>query len=193
MSYQAQDYSSLLGMQGFSEKLLQNHFSLYNGYIENANLIMESIERLLAEGHAATVKVATLRRSMVRESDSMGLHELYFENLGGQRDIRLDSPLVEKMEENFGSYEAWKADFKATASIYGVGWAMLCIDNTNGKLNNFWIDEHQVGHSVDRTPLLVLDAWEHSYLLDYGLKRSDYIETFFKNIDWDIVDKRVKG
>jgi len=193
MSYQAQDYSALLGMQGFSEKLLQNHFSLYNGYIKNANLIMESFERLLAEGHATKVKAAALRRSMVRESDSMVLHELYFENLGGQRDIRLDSLLVAKMEENFGSYEAWEADFKATASIYGVGWAMLCIDNSNGKLNNFWIDEHQVGHSVDRTPLLVLDAWEHSYMLDYGLKRSDYIESFFKNIDWDIVDRRVKG
>ncbi|MBP2628094.1 MAG: Manganese/iron superoxide dismutase [Firmicutes bacterium] len=193
MSYQAQDYSDLFGMQGFSEQLLKNHFTLYNEYAKNANEIMESLDRLLAEGQAETLEFASLKNRMGWESDSMSLHELYFENLGGRSAISLDSSLVKKIEENFGSYEAWEADFRATASIGGVGWAMLCQDNSTGTLNNFWIDEHHVGHSVDRTPLLVLDAWEHSYMLDYGLKRPDYIENFLKNIDWDVVNKRVKG
>jgi len=69
----------------------------------------------------------------------------------------------------------------------------LCQDNSNGTLNNFWIDEDHVGHSIERTPLVVLDAWEHSYMLDYGLNRRDYIENFLKNIDWDVVNRRVKG
>lgn len=193
MSYQVQDYSDLLGIQGFSEKLLKNHFILYNEYTKNVNRIMESLERLVAEGQTESVEYADLKQRMNWELDSMRLHELYFENLGGRSAISLVSPLVEKLKENFGSYEAWEEDFKATASIHGVGWAMLCQDNSNGTLNNFWIDEHHVGHSVDRTPLLVLDAWEHSYILDYGLKRPNYIETFLKNIDWDVVDRRVKG
>jgi len=193
MTYQAQDYSDLLGMQGFSEELLKNHFTLYDGYIKNANLITEHLERLLAQGQAETLKFAGLNRRMSWEFDSMRLHELYFENLGGESCISLVSPLVKKLEENFGSYEEWETDFKATASMRGVGWAMLCQDNSNGTLNNFWIDEDNVGHSIDRTPLLVLDVWEHSYMLDYGLKRLDYIETFLKNIDWDIVDRRLKG
>ena len=193
MSYQAQDYSDLFGIQGFSEKLLKNHFSLYNGYAKETNEIMESLECLLAEGQTETEKFASLKQRMNWELDSMRLHELYFENLGGQGVISLVSPLLEKLKDNFGSYEAWEEDFKATANIQGVGWAMLCQDNSNGTLNNFWIDEYHVGHSVDRTPLLVLDAWDHSYILDYGLKRTDYIETFFKNIDWDVVHRRVKG
>lgn len=193
MSYQVQNYSDLLGIQGFSEKLLKNHFTLYNGYAENANEMMESLECLLAEGQSEITEVAGLKQRMDRELDSMRLHELYFENLGGRSGISHVSPLMKKIEENFGSYQAWEEDFKATASIQGVGWAMLCQDNSNGTLNNFWIDEHHIGHSVDRTPLLVLDAWEHSYMLDYGLKRTDYIETFLKNIDWDVVDRRAKG
>ena len=193
MLYQAQDYSDLLGMQGFSENLLKNHFLLYKDYVKNANLIMEYRERLLAEGQAETVKFAGLGRRIGWEFDSMRLHELYFENLGGRSGISLVSPLMEKLEEDFGSYEAWETDFKATASIRGVGWAMLCQDNSNGTLNNFWIDEDHVGHSIERTPLVVLDAWEHSYMLDYGLNRRDYIENFLKNIDWDVVNRRVKG
>lgn len=193
MSYQAQDYSNLLGMQGFSENLLKNHFTVYNGYVKNANQITESLGCLVAERQAENLDFAGLKDRMGWEFASMRLHELYFENLGGRNSISHVSPLMEKLEENFGSYEAWEEDFKATASIHGVGWAMLCQDNSNGTLNNFWIDEHHVGYSVDHTPLLVLDAWDHSYMLDYGLNRPDYIKNFLKNIDWDVVDRRVKG
>jgi Fe-Mn family superoxide dismutase len=193
MSYQVQDFSDLLGMQGFSDTLLKNHFTLYNGYVKNTNIIMESLTRSLAAGQADSIEYAGLKRRLGWETDGMRLHELYFENLGGQSALSIGSPLVEKLEKDFGSYEAWEEDFKATASIRGVGWAILYQDNTNGTLNNFWIDEHHVSHPVDRSPLLVLDAWEHSYMLDYGLKRAEYIENFFKNIDWTVVVKRMKA
>lgn len=193
MLYQAQDYSDLLGMQGFSDTLLKNHFTLYNGYIKNTNQIIESLTRSVAAGQADTTEYAGLKRRLGWETDGMHLHELYFENLGGQGALGLGSPLVERLEKDFGSYEAWEEDFKATASMRGVGWSILYQDNINGTLNNFWIDEHHVGHPADRTPLLVLDAWEHSYMLDYGLKRTEYIENFFKNIDWTVVVTRMKA
>jgi Fe-Mn family superoxide dismutase len=191
MSYQSQDYGYLLGMQGFSEALLHNHFALYNGYVRNTNKIAASLEGLVAEGQVDSLDYAGLMRRLGREYNGMRLHELYFENLGGQGRISLDSPLVEKLAEDFGSYEAWEEDFKTTASMRGIGWAVLYQDNNNGRLNNCWIDEHQVGHSLDRKPLLVLDAWEHSYMLDYGLRRPEYLENFFKNINWNVVTKRL--
>ena len=191
MSYQAQDYGHLLGMQGFSETLLHNHFTLYNGYVKNMNTIAATLEGLVAEGQTDTPEYSSLKHRLGWEYDGMRLHELYFENLGGQNKMNLRSCLVEKLAENFGSYKAWEEDFKTTASIRGVGWAVLCQDNSNGKLNNFWIDEHQAGIPADRKPLLVLDAWEHSYMLDYGLKRPEYLENFFKNIDWNVVDRRL--
>lgn len=190
MSYQVKDYTWLIGMKGFSEKLLKNHFVLYQGYVKNTNKIMETLERLLAEGRSNTVEYSELKRRLAWEFDGMRLHELYFENLGGRGNIHGKTALIRKITENFGSYEAWEEDFKATASLRGIGWAVLYQDNSNGSLNNFWIDEHHIGHPVDRTPLLVLDAWEHAYILDYGLKRGDYIKAFFENIDWDVVARR---
>lgn len=190
MSYQVKDYTWLIGMPGFSEKLLKNHFVLYQGYVKNTNKIMETLERLLAEGRANTVEYSELKRRLAWEFDGMRLHELYFENLGGRGNIQGKATLLRKITESFGSYEAWEEDFKATASLRGIGWAVLYQDNSNGSLNNFWIDEHHIGHPVDRTPLLVLDAWEHAYILDYGLKRGEYIKAFFENIDWDVVSCR---
>ena len=190
MSYQVKDYTGLIGMKGFSEKLLKNHFTLYQGYVKNTNKIMETLERLLAEGRANTAEYSELKRRLGWEFDGMRLHELYFENLGGRGNIQGKMGLIQKIVENFGSSEAWEEDFKATASIRGIGWAVLYQDNQTGTLNNFWIDEHHIGHPVNRTPLLVLDAWEHAYILDYGLKRADYINVFFENIDWDVVARR---
>ena len=190
MLYYVKDYTYLLGMKGFSEKLLINHFSLYQGHVENTNKIIEKLERLLAEGRVDTIEYDELKRRMVWEFDGMRLHELFFENLGAHCTINDKSPLGRKIADDFGSYEAWEEDFRVTAAMRGIGWAVLYQDNCTGALNNFWVDEHHIGHPADRTPLLVFDAWEHAYMLDYGLKRADYIETFFKNIDWDVVAKR---
>lgn len=193
MTYQVKDYTGLIGMQGFSEKLLRNHFVLYQGYVKNTNKIMETLERLLAEGRTNTAEYSELKRRLAWEFNGMRLHELYFENLGGRGIIQGKTALMKKIVENFGSYEAWEEDFKATAGIRGVGWAVLYQDNSTGTLNNFWIDEHHIGHPVNRRALLVLDAWEHAYMLDYGLKRAEYIKVFFENIDWDVVARREKG
>lgn len=190
MPYQAKDYTWLIGIKGFSEKLLRNHFTLYQGYVKNTNKIVETLERLLAAGRANTVEYSELKRRLAWEFDGMRLHELYFENLGGRGVAKGKTRLMETIVRNFGSYEAWEEDFKATASIRGIGWAVLYQDNSTGTLNNFWIDEHHIGHPVDRKALLVLDAWEHAYLLDYGLKRGEYINVFFENIDWDVVGQR---
>ena len=104
----------------------------------------------------------------------------------------LGSALAKKMTEDFGSYEAWEKDFKTTGSMRGIGWTVLYQDSVAGKLYNFWINEHDVSHPAGCNPILILDVFEHAFMIDYGLKRADYVEAFFKNIDWKSLEGRVK-
>ena len=192
MTYTAKDFSKLLGMAGFSEVLLKNHFTLYQGYVTNTNKLLEILEQMLKEGKTGSPEYAELKRRFGWEFNGMRLHEFYFENLGGKTPFKADSPLGKKLAENFGSYEAWEKDFQATAAMRGIGWTTLYQDPTNGRLFNIWINEHDVGHPAGCIPILVFDAFEHAYMIDYGLKRADYIQAFFKNINWEQVEKRLK-
>jgi len=192
MAYTAKDYTKLLGMEGFSETLLKNHFTLYQGYVTNTNKLVDTLGQMLKEGRTGTPEYAELKRRFGWEFNGMRLHEYYFENLGGKGGLDKANALCKKISEDFGSYESWEKDFKATGTMRGIGWTVLYQDNVAGKLYNFWINEHDVGHPAGCTPLLVLDVFEHAFLIDYGLKRADYIEAFFKNIDWRAAGARLK-
>lgn len=192
MAYTAKDYAKLIGIPGFSETLLKNHFTLYQGYVTNTNKLLEALEVLLKEGKAATPEYAEMKRRLGWEFNGMRLHELYFENLGGVAKLAADGRLAKKLVESFGSYETWEKDFKATGSMRGIGWVGLYQDPTNGRLINFWINEHDVANPSGCTPLLIMDVFEHAFMLDYGLKRADYIEAFFRNIDWKAIEARLK-
>jgi len=192
MSYTAKDYSKLIGMEGFSETLLKNHFTLYQGYVTNTNKVLDTLQQMLRDGKTAIPEFAELKRRLGWEFNGMRLHEYYFENLGGREGINKSGKLGTKMTEDFGSYDAWEKDFKAVGTMRGIGWAVLYQDITNGKLINFWINEHDVSHPAGCNPVLILDIFEHAFMIDYGLKRADYIEAFFKNINWNVVEGRIK-
>lgn len=192
MAYAAKDYNKLIGMEGFSETILKNHFTLYQGYVTNTNKVMDTLAQMLADGKTAAPEFAELKRRLGWEFNGMRLHEYYFENLGGKSGFNKDSALAKKITESFGSCEAWEKDFKATGTMRGIGWVVLYQDNTNGRLMNFWVNEHDVSHPAGCSPLLIMDVFEHAFMIDYGLKRADYVEAFFKNIDWKAVEGRVK-
>ncbi len=192
MSYTAKDYAKLIGMQGFSETLLRNHFTLYQGYVTNTNKVMDILGQMLKEGKTAAPEFAELKRRLGWEFNGMRLHELYFENLGGKGEFNKSGKLANKFSEDFGNYEAWEKDFKGTGSMRGIGWCALYQDPASGKLVNFWINEHDVSHPAGCNPLLIMDVFEHAFMIDYGLKRGDYIESFFKNIDWKAVETRIR-
>ena len=192
MAYTAKDYSGLIGIEGFGETLLNNHFTLYQGYVTNTNKLLDSLAAMLKEGKMATLEYAELKRRMGFEFNGMRLHEYYFENLGGKGTLDKSGKLGKKLAEEFGSYEDWEKDFRATAAMRGIGWAILYQDNLTGMLLNQWINEHETGHPAGCTPLLVLDVFEHAFMIDYGLKRADYIEAFFKNINWGAVESRLR-
>jgi len=191
MPYSAKDYSKLIGMQGFSETLLKNHFTLYQGYVTNTNKVLDALAQMLKDGKTGTPEYAELKRRLGWEFDGMRLHEYYFENLGGKAGVPAGA-LAAKLAAEFGSVEAWEKDFRAVGAMRGIGWAVLYEDAAGGRLMNSWINEHDGGHPAGRRPLLIMDVFEHAFMIDYGLKRADYIESFFKNVDWAAVASRLK-
>jgi Fe-Mn family superoxide dismutase len=192
MAYTPKDFSKLFGMEGFSETLLKNHFTLYQGYVSNTNKVLDILTQMLQDGKTAAPEFAELKRRLGWEFNGMRLHEYYFENLGGKGGINKAGKLAKKLAEDFGSYELWEKDFKTVGTMRGIGWVALYQDTASGKLINFWINEHDVGHPAGCNPILIMDVFEHAFMIDYGLKRADYIEAFFKNINWESAEARLE-
>jgi Fe-Mn family superoxide dismutase len=191
-AYEPKDYSSLLGMEGFSDTLLKNHFTLYQGYVTNTNKLIDALAQMASDGRTSAPDYAELKRRLGWEFNGMRLHELYFGNLGAKSPLDKDGKLAKAMTAQYGSPEKWEADFRATGGLRGIGWTILYQDEASGRLFNQWINEHDGGHPAGCTPLLVLDVFEHAFMVDYGLKRADYIAAFFKNIDWKAVEGRTR-
>ncbi len=192
MPYTAKDYNKLIGMEGFSDTLLKNHFTLYQGYVTNTNKLADTLTQMAKDGKTATPEYAELKRRFGWEFDGMRLHEYYFENLGAKTAIDKNGKLGKKMADVFGGYEDWEKDFKGVGAMRGIGWTILYQDTNSGNLFNCWINEHDGGHLAGCHPILILDVFEHAFMIDYGLKRADYIEAFFKNINWPAVEARLK-
>jgi Fe-Mn family superoxide dismutase len=189
-SYKPRDFSYLKGMPGFSNALLDLHFSLYQGYVKNCQAVLDKLQSLENAGQERSLEWGALKRRLGWEFDGMRLHELYFENLGGKGEQKAASQMLKAIEMQFGSYQKWKEAFISTGMMRGIGWVILYHDPVEKKLINVWINEHDVGHLATSAPLLVMDVWEHAYITEYGLNREKYIKAFFDNIDWSIVDRR---
>ena len=191
MPYVAKDFGTLVGMDGFSETLLKNHFTLYQGYVTNTNKLSDLLGAMLAEGKTATPEYAELKRRFGWEWNGMRLHEFYFENLGGKGALDPASKFGKAVAAEFGGVEKWEADFRAAGAMRGVGWVVLNQDKAGGRLFNQWVNEHDVGHPAGAVPILVLDVFEHAFMVDYGLKRADYIAAFFRNVNWKAAEARL--
>jgi Fe-Mn family superoxide dismutase len=184
MAYQAKNFEHLLGIEGLSEALLKNHFTLYQGYVSNTNKLNDILVNLEKEGKFGP-EFAELNRRFGWEFNGMRLHELYFWNLAeGGKPLDHNSDLHRSIVKEWGSLEKWEKDFKAMGAMRGIGWVVLYYDQKDGRMFNVWINEHDVGHFAGCVPILVMDVFEHAYMLDYGLKKADYIEAFFRAIDW---------
>jgi Fe-Mn family superoxide dismutase len=197
-SYRAKKFE-LSGLKGISDRTLEMHFKLYEGYVEQTNVLHEKISEFLRDGridHEEMPAYSELTRRLGFEYNGMVLHEYYFGNLarGGGGDPRPDAEFRRAAQTSFGSYDVWKADFAGVGKMRGVGWAICYQDPVNGRLSNHWITLHEVGNVAGFTPLLVMDVWEHAFLLDYKpAERAKYIEAFFANVDWQAVEGRLRA
>lgn len=198
-SYKARQFN-LSGLNGISDETLEMHFKLYEGYVKETNNLSERIAKFIKDGKVDQEEMpaySELTRRLGFEYNGMVLHEYYFDNLksgGGTGDAEANSTFTKNAETSFGSYDIWKADFVGIGKMRGVGWAICYQDPNSGNLSNHWISLHEVGNVAGFSPILVMDVWEHAYLLDYKpAERPKYIEAFFSNIDWAMVEKRLKS
>ena len=197
-SYQARRFN-LSGLKGISDETLEMHFKLYEGYVKETNNLSERITEFIADGKVDQDELpaySELTRRLGFEYNGMVLHEYYFDNLmkgGGTGDPDRASQFVKVAEASFGSYDIWKTDFVGIGKMRGVGWAICYQNPANGRLSNHWITLHETGNVAGFTPILVMDVWEHAFLLDYKpAERPKYIEAFFSNIAWGEVEKRLQ-
>ena len=196
-SYQPKQFD-LSGLHGISDQSLEMHFKLYEGYVKETNRLTEKIWDFLKDGRVDQEEMpaySELTRRLGFEYNGMVLHEYYFGNMkrGGSVDPDKTASFYKAAEESFGTYDIWKADFISIGKMRGVGWAITYEDPTSGQLSNHWISLHQIGNVAGFNPVLVMDVWEHAFLLDYKpADRPKYIEAFFSNIDWEVVEGRLQ-
>lgn len=186
MAYEAKKYE--LPIPGLSDELMKNHFTLYEGYVKNTNKVAE----LLTKAEKGSPEYAELKRRFGWEFNGMRLHEYFFGAMTKDfKELDKASNLFKQIEKDFGSYEEWETDFKATAGLRGIGWAILYYDEEAQQLFNVWINEHDLGHLAGAKVILNIDVFEHAWMPDFGLKRAEYIEVFMKVIDWEETAKRI--
>jgi len=192
--YKAKDYN-LSGLKGISDKTLEMHFKLYQGYVKGTNSLNDQILELIQKSEIESPAYAELTRRLGFEYNGMVLHEYYFGNMkkDGTGDPDANSPFHKAAASRFGTYEMWKADFVGVGKMRGVGWAICFQDPSSGLISNHWVTLHEIGNVAGFQPVLVMDVWEHAFILDYApAERPKYIEAFFQNIDWDAVSARLK-
>ncbi len=179
------------GLKGLDKEMLEQHYNLYKGYVNNTNKAQAVMMEMLEAGKADTTEFSEVRRRLGFEYAGMRLHEYYFGMLKPEGSP-VDEKLKRAVSEFWGSWENWVADITRTAMMRGIGWAILYYDPVTKGLQNFWISDHENGNPPGFIPIFVLDVWEHAYVKQFGAGgRKAYIEALFKNVDWSKVAQRL--
>lgn len=193
---------NLPALSGLSEGQIKAHLGLYEGYVKHTNLIMEK----LAAARAGTFEldpyiVAELRRRFAFEFDGMRMHEYYFAQFEGGEgrltSLRSEGVLGKAVAEKYGSTalttggQALEAHIREVAGTRGIGWVVVYSDPIVKTIHTTFVGDHEQGQLAGLPVLLTLDLWEHSYMVDYvPAEKKSYIDAFFANINWGVVEKR---
>lgn len=164
------------GLTGISDKQINDHWKLYEGYVKQVNGLSKNRGPQSRYGF---------------EYNGMILHELYFGNLTNTLSPLTDGPLKDAIVKTWGSFDSWQEDFVKTGKTRGIGWAILYVNPETKALMNHFISSHEIGHIAGFIPLLVMDVWEHAYMVDHNAGgRGDYIGAFLQNVHWSAVEGR---
>lgn len=170
------------------------HYNKHHaGYVAGLNAIEEGLQSAdLSKANGNYSEYGELKRRMTWNHAGALLHDVYWENLGGNGDRSAGPEIVKAIEENFGSFEAWKKDFKAAAfSAKLSGWGVLVYDQLFSKhLLNILVDEHHYGAIWGGIPIIACDVFEHAYYHKDGPGRATYIDNFIDNLHWERINKR---
>lgn len=179
-------------LEGISADTIENHLGLYQGYVKHVNLIRDKIAAYSNDPQNNAFAMAEMQRRLGFEFGGMRNHEYYFAQLEGGAKALPDGTLKRKLEEQWGSVDAWLTRFREVALTRGVGWAMLYHDPHTDQLVQTWVDEQHIGQLADLDIILALDMWEHSYMRDYvSSDKGKYIDAFFANLNWEVVSERL--
>ncbi len=190
--FTAKQFDSINGVDGMSERMMKEHYKLYEGYVKKANEILEKLKTVdKSTANAVYSDIRALKLGYSFALDAIKAHEIFFQNISGKGG-QPQGWLGTAIEKNFGSYGNWLEDMKATG-IAARGWVWTAFDWQTGQLFNFLGDAHDAFPIWHATPLVALDVYEHAYMIDYGVARADYIDTFFKNLDWNSVEAQVEA
>ncbi len=189
MEYTAKTFT-IPSLDGISAKSIEEHIGLYNGYVKNFNAISTKLVEYAQDSEKNAHALSELIRRKSFEFDGMRLHELYFEQLeGGAAPLNKDSELAKALTEAYHEY--FQPYFTAIGNMRGPGWAMLYWDPVGAQFQTGFSGEQHQGHFVTLPVILALDVWEHAFLLDYGAQgKGKYMEAFFKNLNWTVLEKR---
>ncbi len=182
---------SLLKMKGISAKTIEEHLKLYQGYVTKYNEIQERLKALTDEDYSkANQTFSTVRSLKVDLSFAWGgiiNHEIYFGHLGGKGGVPTDD-LAVQIKKDFGSFEKYKRDLRATG-MSARGWVWTAWNHVEERLFNYLGDAQNTFPVWGASPILALDTYEHAYFIDYGVNRAQYIESFFENLNWDVISE----
>jgi Fe-Mn family superoxide dismutase len=182
---------AVLELDGISRETVEAHYKLYQGYVNKRNEILARLDAV--DASSANQVYSDLRALKVDLTFAIGgikNHEIYFEHLGGDGG-KAHGLIADLIARDFGSFDDWRADLKATG-MAGRGWAWTAYDWDEGRLFNYIGDTQNTYPIWNATPLVALDVYEHAYFLDYQTDRASYIEAFFNNLEWDVVNDWVQ-
>ena len=178
---------SLFELDGISREAVEAHYKLYEGYVNKRNEIMGKLGELdLAAANQVYSELRALKVDLTFALGGIKNHEIYFEHLGGNGG-EPDGAIRNLIARDFGSVGDWRADLTATG-MAARGWAWTAYDWDEGQLFNYIGDAQNTFPIWNATPLVALDVYEHAYFIDYQTDRASYIEAFFGNLDWDVVN-----
>lgn len=177
----------LLQLSGISRASVEAHFRLYEGYVAKRNEILGLLVGVdLERANQVSSEVRALKVDLTFAIGGIKNHEVYFAHLGGEGGDP-HGPFRTLVERDFGSVDAWRADLRATA-MAARGWAWTAYDRDEGRVFNYIGDAQNTFPVWNATPLVALDVYEHAYFLDYQTDRASYVDAFFENLDWDVVN-----
>ena len=184
-------FSCIRELNGISARTMEEPYEIYKGYVPKVNEIQKKLDAV--DRGTANQIFSDLRSLRVDYSFAVGgvkNHEIYFGHLGGNGG-KPGGKLLETIQRDFPSYDAWLADFKASG-LAARGWVWLAYDHDFRMLTTVVGDTQNTFPSWNATPILAMDVYEHAYLMDYGRARAKYIEAFFNNLDWGVVAQNLE-
>jgi Fe-Mn family superoxide dismutase len=181
-------------LRGVSDRQLQEHRDiLYKGYVTQYNTIEEALPKAdSSKANPHFSEWGELKRRETWAHNGALLHQMYFENLGEAGKSKPGAITRKLIERDFGSLEAFQIDLLSAGKVAPVGWAVWAYSVLDKKTHVFLLEQHMNHTPIGVIPLLILDVFEHAYMIDYGTKRPDYLNAFWENLNWDTVEQRAK-